>query len=88
MARDFTRSIEDLARKLCVGVNTFGPIIEKTWATSPEVMAALTWARAACTILPDLSIALDEAENYDPLPSDPADYPGVDPSAPPWVLEP
>lgn len=86
--RDFTRSIQELAQKLCVGVSTFGPLIEKTYSGSPEVMAALTWARTACTIVGPLKEALDDAAPSDPIPADPADYAGVDPSAPPFVFEP
>jgi hypothetical protein len=88
MARDFTRSIQDLAQKLCVGVSTFGPLIEQNWGSSPEVMAALAWAKTACTIVGPLKEALDDAAPSDPIPEDPADYPGVDPSAPPFVFEP
>lgn len=83
MARDFTESIYELAQKLCIGVSTFGPLIEKNWGSNPEVMAALTWARVACTIAPNLRDALDDSAAGDPLPEDPALWPGVDPSAPP-----
>ena len=83
-SRDFTSSILELAQKLCVGVSTFGPLIEQNWSTDPAVMAALTWARAACTIVPGLRDAIDPQSSSDPITTDPATWPGVDPSAGPY----
>lgn len=84
--RNFAASLKELAQKICIGVNTFGPLLEEFLSGSPEGIAALEWARAACTIVPNLDDIINDAANYDPPGSDPTTWPGTDPSAPPAVL--
>lgn len=88
-SKDGLPSIRDLARKMCVLVNTFGPNIEKFWGDDELVMAALLWARTACTIVPNLDEALNSEVPADPSGGTPPDeWPGIDPSAPPPDLDP
>lgn len=83
--RDGTASIRELAKKMCTLVATFGPIIEKQWGSNVEMMAALTWAKAACTIVIQMDEAFLDIPSGDPLPEDPANRPGVNPDKPPYV---
>jgi hypothetical protein len=83
--RDGTASIRTLAQKLCTLVSTFGPLIERQWGGNVEMMAALTWARAACTIVPQMDTAFQDIPSADPLPEDWANRPGVNPDRPPFL---
>lgn len=80
--RDGTQSLRTIAQKVCTLVSTFGPLIERQWSTEPGVMAALTWARAACTIVPGLDEAFLAIPSGDPVPEDGALWPGVNPAKP------
>lgn len=80
--RDWTASLRDLAQKICIGVNTFGPLIEKNWGSTPQVLAALEWARGACSIVPQLDQAFASVPESDPSPEDPTLWPGVNPDKP------
>lgn len=80
--RDGVASIRELARKVCVLVNTFGPVIERQYPSSPELTAALAWARAACEMTVSWDNILAEDPSYEPSPEDPALWPGVYPGRP------
>lgn len=77
--RDGMQSIRELARKMCVLVNTFGGVIEKNFPGNEGVETALLWARTACTIVPLLDDAIEDIPNSDPSPDDPALWPGINP---------
>lgn len=83
--RDGTASLRDLAKKMCQIVATFGPLIEKQWQGNPNMETAMAWAKVACSIVPSFDLAFDSIPSGDPLPSDPADRPGVNPDKPPYV---
>lgn len=77
--RDGVASMRELARKVCILVNTFGSIIERQYPDNADLQAALGWARAACTIVPSFDAMLQEDPAADPSPADPALWPGVNP---------
>lgn len=79
--RDGVASIRELARKMCLLVNTFGPIIELKYRANPAVLAALETARAACSIVPSLDAVLTPEGNNDEPIENPSGIPGVDPGA-------
>lgn len=86
--RDGISSLLKLAKQMCLLTNTFGPIIEKKYRNSPSVLAALEAARAVCAIVPALDTVANNPEGDYVPPEDPADWPGVDPSALPPYVEP
>lgn len=80
--RDGVASIRELAKKMCILVNTFGPIIELKYRANPAVLAALETARAACSIVPALEpLAVTGGDNDVPTDT-PELIPGIDPTAP------
>lgn len=84
--RNFAASLKELAQKMCIGVNTFGPLLEEFLSGTPEGLVVLAWARQACTIVPQLDEIMNDAAPSDPINPDPTLWPGIDPSAPPAVL--
>jgi hypothetical protein len=81
-SRDGVSSLRELARKMCLLTNTFGPIIELKYRNNPAVLAALEAARAACTIVPALdAVGTTGYDNDVPL-DNPELIPGINPTAP------
>lgn len=86
--RDGISSLRELARRMCMLVNTFGPIIELKYRNNPGVLEALNWARTACTMIPSLDeVSVITGDNDVPT-DNPELIPGVNPSAPPPPAEP
>lgn len=77
--RDGVQSIRELARKMCILVNTFGGVIERNFPDNAEMQTALVWARTACTIVPLLDDVIADIPSSDPSPVDPALWPGINP---------
>jgi hypothetical protein len=80
--RDGISTIRGLAVTMCRIVNTFGPIIELKYRANPAIQEALTWARTACTLVPDLDAVLIEPNDASTAPSNPASIPGSYDQAP------
>lgn len=80
--RDGVSSLRELAKKMCLLVTTFGPIIELKYRDNAAVLAALETARAACSIVPALDGVLITGGDNDVPSNTPENIPGIDPTAP------
>lgn len=73
-----------LAKALCRAVLTFAPVIRAKFPDSTAIIALLDALEAICPLISEAETdAMLYGGENDPIVTDPAATPGIDPSAPP-----
>jgi hypothetical protein len=82
--KDGLRKLVTLAKAMCATVAAFSALILKKYPDNPLIASLLTAIAAVCALIPEIeSEFIEDTGNNDPALEDPANLPGIDPSAPP-----